>query len=243
VLAAALVFALQSAFVGVLLIQRRRRQQVETLLKESEERMTFTAASANIGLWQLDQKSNKLWATEHCRAMFGLPGDVPLTRDTFLSAVHPEDREIAMSLLREDSKPRQPAVSDVRIFLPGGQIRWVRVRARSHADDRGAAEQMTGIFVDVTDQKAAETEASLHRQEIAHLMRVSVMGQLSGAIAHEVNQPLTAILSNAQAAMHLLAGQSPDLAEVRNALQDIVHEDNRAVEVIQRIRNLMKNGE
>jgi PAS domain S-box-containing protein len=243
VLAAALVFALQSAFVGVLLIQRRRRQQVETLLKESEERMTFTAASANIGLWQLDQKSNKLWATEHCRAMFGLPGDVPLTRDTFLSAVHPEDREIAMSLLREDSKPRQPAVSDVRIFLPGGQIRWVRVRARSHADDRGAAEQMTGIFVDVTDQKAAETEASLHRQEIAHLMRVSVMGQLSGAIAHEVNQPLTAILSNAQAAMHLLAGQSPDLAEVRNALQDIVHEDNRAVEVIQRIRNLMKKGE
>lgn len=243
VLATALVFALQSAFVGVLLIQRRRRQQVEALLKESEERMTFTAASVNIGLWQFDQKSNELWATEHCRAILGLPGDVPLTRDTFLSAVHPEDREIAVSLLRGASKPHKSAVSDVRIVLPGGQIRWVRVRARSHSDDRGAAEQMTGIFVDVTDQKAAETEASLQRQEIAHLMRVSVMGQLSGAIAHEINQPLTAILSNAQAALDLLAHNSPDLAEIRDAIQDIVHEDNRASEVIQRLRNLLRKGE
>ena len=242
VLAAALVFVLQSAFVGVLLIQRRRRQQVEALLKKSEERMTFTAASVNIGLWQFDQKSDELWATEHCRAMFGLPGDVPLTRDTFLSAVHPEDREIAVSLLREASKPRQSAVSDVRIVLPGGQIRWIRVRARSHSDDRGAAEQMTGIFVDVTDQKAAETQASLQRQEIAHLMRVSVMGQLSGAIAHEINQPLTAILSNAQAALHLLAQNSPDLAEIRAALQDIVDEDNRAGEVIRRLRTLLRKG-
>ncbi|MGZ5148206.1 MAG: ATP-binding protein, partial [Burkholderiales bacterium] len=170
------------------------------------------------------------------------PGDVSLTRDTFLSAVHPEDREIAVSLLQEASNPHQSAVSDVRIVLPGGQIRWVRVRARSHSDDRGAAEQMTGIFVDVTDQKAAETEASLQRQEIAHLMRVSVIGQLSGAIAHEINQPLTAILSYAQAALHLLAKNSPDLAEIRAALQDIVHEDNRANEVIHRLRTLLRKG-
>jgi C4-dicarboxylate-specific signal transduction histidine kinase len=74
-------------------------------------------------------------------------------------------------------------------------------------------------------------------------MRVSVLGELSGAIAHEVNQPLTAILSNAQAALHLLAQKSPNLAEVRDALQDIVHEDNRAGEVIHRLRSLLKKGE
>src|SRR6202008_2176710 len=76
-----------------------------------------------------------------------------------------------------------------------------------------------------------------------HLMRVSVLGELSGSIAHEINQPLTAILSNAQAALHLLAQKSPDLAEVRDALQDIVHEDNRAGEVIHRLRSLMRKGE
>jgi C4-dicarboxylate-specific signal transduction histidine kinase len=102
---------------------------------------------------------------------------------------------------------------------------------------------LSGVFIDVSEQKAAETEAALQRQEVAHLMRVSVLGQLSGAIAHEINQPLTAILSNAQAALQLLAEKSPDLVEVRDALQDIVHEDNRAGEVVLRLRNLLKKGE
>ena len=83
----------------------------------------------------------------------------------------------------------------------------------------------------------------MQRQEVAHLMRVSVLGELSGAIAHEINQPLTAILSNAQAALHLLERESPDLAEVREAIDDIVHDDNRAGEVIARLRKLLKKGE
>src|SRR4029077_13840732 len=81
------------------------------------------------------------------------------------------------------------------------------------------------------------------RQEVAHLMRVTVRGELSGAIAHEVNQPLTAILSNAQAARYLLAPESPNFSEIRDALDDIVQEDNRAGEVIQRLRGLLKKGE
>ena len=74
-------------------------------------------------------------------------------------------------------------------------------------------------------------------------MRVSVLGELSGSIAHEINQPLTAILSNAQAALRLLGQKSPDLEEIRDALQDIVQEDNRASEVIHRLRHLLKKGE
>jgi C4-dicarboxylate-specific signal transduction histidine kinase len=237
------VFALQSAFVGVLLIQRRRRQRVEAMLKESEERVTFTAASVNVGLWQFDPKTSELWATEHCRALFGLEKDAPLTRDTFLAAIHPDDREIAIAALRAASRRDRSAASDIRVVLPDNQIRWVRVRARSHADDRNATNPLSGIFIDVTEQKAAETEAALQRQEVAHLMRVSVLGQLSGAIAHEINQPLTAILSHAQAALYLLAEKSPDLVEVRDALQDIVHEDNRAGEVVLRLRNLLRKGE
>jgi PAS domain S-box-containing protein len=242
VVAALLIFALQTAFVGVLLIQRSRRKGAESLLKESEERMTFTAASANIGLWQFDQATNELWATEHCRALFGLESNVPLTRDTFLRAVYPNDRAIAMASLREASKIDQSAINDVRVILPDGQVRWVRVRARTHSKT-DAPDRLSGIFIDITDQKTAEAEAALQRQEVAHLMRVSVLGELSGAIAHEINQPLTAILSNAQAALYMLGKSSPDLAEVRAVLQDIVHEDNRAGEVIHRLRNLIRKGE
>jgi C4-dicarboxylate-specific signal transduction histidine kinase len=132
-------------------------------------------------------------------------------------------------------------MSDLRVVMPGGQMRWVRLRTRPYPDDN--SDQLGGIFVDITDQKTAESEAALQRQEVAHLMRVFVLGELSGSIAHEINQPLTAILSNAQAALHLLKDKSPDLAEVRDALQDIVDENNRAGEVILRLRGLLKKGE
>ena len=240
--AVALVFILQWAAVTALLFHRRRRRQAEDLLKESEDRMTFTAASVNVGLWQFDRTTDELWATEHCRAMFGLAKDSPLTRETFVAAVHPEDRRVAVGTLRGVLKG-QSAVTDVRIIRPDGEVRWIRVRVRSHLDEKGSPDKLNGLFVDVTDQKASEAEAELQRQEVAHLMRVSVLGELSGAIAHEVNQPLTAILSNAQAALYLLGEDSPDLAEVRDALQDIVQEDNRAGEVIQRLRGLLKKGE
>jgi PAS domain S-box-containing protein len=205
--------------------------------------MTFTAASLNIGLWQFDRTTNEVWATEHCSAMFGLPGDVPLTSDTLVAAIHPEDREMAIGVLRGTIAGHQSAVADVRVVLPDGGLRWVRVRARARADDPDTRNRLSGIFIDLTEQKAAESEAELQRQEVTHLMRVSVLGELSGAIAHEVNQPLTAILSNAQAALYLLEQESPNLAEIRDALQDIVQEDDRAGEVVRRLRNLLRKGE
>ena len=99
------------------------------------------------------------------------------------------------------------------------------------------------VLIQGRRRRKAEAEAAQQRQEVAHLMRVSALGELSGSIAHEIHQPLTAILSNAQAALHLLAQKSPDLEEIRDALQDIVHEDNRAGEVINRLRRLLKKGE
>jgi PAS domain S-box-containing protein len=243
VLVTAVVLIVQSLVVSGLLFQRQRRRRAETSLKESEERMTFTAASANVGLWQFDRTTNELWATDHCRAMFGLASDVPLTRDTFVAAIHPEDRDMAVAAIRQVRSTRESSVIHVRVVLPDNQIRWVSVRARSRSDGHGTPNRFSGIFVDITEQKAAAAEAELQRREVTHLMRVSVLGELSGAIAHEVNQPLTAILSNAQAALYLLEQDSPDLAEVRDALRDIVQEDNRAGEVVRRLRSLLKKGE
>ena len=156
---------------------------------------------------------------------------------------HAEDRDAAAFALRKVVKADEAATQDVRVVRADGPVRWVRVQMRSHPSDGEVPHLFNGIFVDITEQKAAEAEAGLQRQEVAHLMRVSVLGELSGAIAHEINQPLTAILSNAQTALYLLAKDSPDLAEVRDALNDIVHEDNRAGEVIQRLRGLLKKGE
>jgi C4-dicarboxylate-specific signal transduction histidine kinase len=89
----------------------------------------------------------------------------------------------------------------------------------------------------------AEAEADVQRQEIAHLMRVSMLGELSGGLAHELTQPLTAILSNAQAGKLLLAKGNKSLSEIGNILDDIIAEDERAGEVIHRLRGMLKKGE
>jgi len=103
--------------------------------------------------------------------------------------------------------------------------------------------RIAGYLSDITVRKMAEAEAERQRREVAHLMRVSVLGELSGAIAHELNQPLTAILSNAQAAQHLLAQETPNINEIGATLADIVKEDTRASEVVQRLQGALKKGE
>lgn len=102
---------------------------------------------------------------------------------------------------------------------------------------------LVGIGIDVARRKAMEVEAARQRAELAHLSRVATLSELSGALAHELNQPLAIILSNAQAAQRFLAQDPPDLAEVRDILADIVTEDRRAGEVIRRLRALLKRGE
>ena len=131
VLAGLFVVGLQAVLLSALLIQRRRRMRFENLLLDSEERMTFAAAATNIGLWQLDRDTNKLWVTEHCRTLFGIAKDAPLTREAFLATVHPDDLEIASRVNSTDrSRQSRLAVSDVRIVLPDNEVRWIRMRAR-----------------------------------------------------------------------------------------------------------------
>lgn len=98
-------------------------------------------------------------------------------------------------------------------------------------------------FLDITSRKKAELKARRNLDEIAHLNRVASMGELTASLAHELNQPLTAILSNAQAGSRFLSSKPPDLAEIRSCLAEIVADDKRAGEVIKRMRALMKKEE
>jgi two-component system sensor kinase FixL len=104
----------------------------------------------------------------------------------------------------------------------------------------GSAKQVLGASTDITQRKQAEIQLREQRAELAHVARISTMGELAASLAHELNQPLTAILSNAQAALRFLSGRPADIEEVRETLQDIVKDNSRAGEVIRRIRALVK---
>ena len=124
-----------------------------------------------------------------------------------------------------------------------GNVRWLQTVKRPIIDKDGSANQILGASTDITERKQAESELQHNRQELAHVTRISTMGELAASLAHELNQPLTAILSNAQAAQRFMAANPADLEEVQEILKDIVQDDSRASEVIQRMRALVKKEE
>jgi C4-dicarboxylate-specific signal transduction histidine kinase len=136
-------------------------------------------------------------------------------------------------------------------LVAGGAVVGGLVFSTGDADRLGSAEllpmpqlQLLGeVFANALSRKQGELETQRLRQELTHIGRVSAMGELTASLAHELNQPLTAILSNAQAAQHLLAADVIDLEEIREILSDIVEDDKRAAAVIRRLRSLLKKGD
>ena len=121
-----------------------------------------------------------------------------------------------------------------------GQIRWLQTVKRPIGGKNGVADQVLGASTDITRRKLMETELQRQREDLAHVTRVSLMGELTASLAHELNQPLTAILSNAQAAQRFLMNPAFNLDEVREILKDIVDDNNRAAEIIRKIRALVR---
>jgi PAS domain S-box-containing protein len=243
IVSALLAFAAQAGIITLLLFQRRKRRSAEKMLKESEDRMAFAAASTNIGLWRLDVASGRLWATEHCRQMFGITDDVSLSWDLFLEAVHPDDRQAVEEFLQSPVLVGHSDAGEFRVLLPADGQRWYLFRHYTVSDENRRPLYVSGIFTDVTDRKNAEAQAELQRKEITHMMRVAALGELSGGIAHELSQPLAAILANAQAARRLIGAKYYNREEIAEILDDIVQEDTRAGQVIHRLRRLLKKGE
>ena len=247
VVATIFVIILQAGLVTGLLIHRRRRRLAEGQLLESEERLLSTAASANVGLWQLDQGTNELWMTEHCRSLFCLPTDAPLTRASLMTGIHPADRAAAASALAAAAGPDRRMAADVRILTPDGATRWISIRTRLDSGPL-SSKQLRGIFADVTEQKAAESEAALRRDEVAQLKRVleregrlMTMNAMSASIAHEISQPVAAMMASADAALVRLEKTPPQLDSVRTSVERIAEDGRRASKVIASVRSLFRH--
>jgi len=211
-------------------------------LKITEKRLTLTADSAGVGLWEWDLDKNEIWVTPTRRAQLGFRVSGKITFEDLISRWHPDDREQVRLALKEAVEEGRDYDVEFRIALADGSVRWVESRGHVEVDKHGKPRRLLEISVDITARKQAELEAARQRQDLAHFARVTTLGELSCSLAHELTHPLTAILSNAQAAQRFLARDDADLDEVREILNDIVTEDQRAGEVIHRLRLLLKKG-
>jgi PAS domain S-box-containing protein len=214
--------------------------RLSQMLRESEQRMSLAAESAKLGMWVWDADRDEVWMTEPGRAIYGFKPEQPLRYQAFVERAHPEDRAARDAAVKQALATDGSYALEYRVLLPDGAQRWLLSRGRSLKNGNGMGKRLLGVSMDITAQKQAEFQARRQREEMAHLSRVSMMGQLASALAHELNQPLGAILRNAEAAELFLENDRPDLDELRNIVADIRKDDQRAGDVIDRLRSLLK---
>jgi two-component system, LuxR family, sensor kinase FixL len=163
-----------------------------------------------------------------------------LSQEKFTNALHPDDRELRRHALQSALAIGNEYEVQYRVPLGDGQIRWISSRGRPERDSSGKPVLMRGVVLDISAQRGAEIELQHLHHQLAHASRVSMMGQLASAIAHELSQPLTAILVNTEAASLFLEHEPPALDELREILVDIRRDDKRASDVIERMRTLLR---
>ena len=222
-------------------IQDERR--LKEGLRVSEERMSLAAESAQLAMWDWDVASDSVWMTDEGRRFFGFEPGEPIRFSELGGRVHPDDSAVRATAIQHALKTFGSYEAEFRIILPDGSVRWISARGRPSHAVNGALPRILGVSMDITRQKLAGTQAELQREELAHLSRVATVSALSGSLAHELSQPLSSILSNAQAGQRFMSQDSPDLAEVRAIFADIVSADCRAREIIERLRTMLRRGE
>ncbi len=218
------------------------RQRAYEALREREARINLAAESANLAFWVIYPERNTAWMSEKGRAIYGFDRKLPLTRDLICSRIHPDEQAEVHAAFDRACATHGIFESEHRLVLPYGKTRWVITRGRCLEDEHGSLVELIGVTIDVTAQKESELQLQIQREEMAHFNRISLMGEMTASVAHELNQPLTAIANNAAAARRFLERGNIDPVLLRELLQDMVADSQRAGEVIRGIHSLVRKG-
>jgi PAS domain S-box-containing protein len=220
----------------------RERARAEAKARESEAQFAIAIDAAQLGRWEWDIAESRLTWSDVTRRIYEVPPDEPVNADTFQRLIHPDDQPLLAAATAGALEGRDVDV-EFRVRFPDGRIKWILSKGRTVYDELGTAVRMVGVKVDITQRKAAELEIQKRQRELAQSSRVSVAGELSTALAHEVSQPLTAILANASAARRYLLHDPPDLQELREIMEAIADDNRRAAAVFSRFGSLLRKSD
>src|SRR5437773_3967013 len=198
-------------------------------------------ASANM-VWRANAKGEGFFVTSGWHDLTG-QSEQEMSDCGWLKALHPEDRKRSERLWKQAMTQKRMYENEFRVRARDGSYRYFHVQAVPVVAPDSRVHEWVGAAVDITERKEAALAAQRHLNQLAHVARVTTMGELASSLAHELNQPLTAILSNAQAAQRFLASDPTNVEEVIAILRDIVEDDSRAGEVIRRVRELVRKGD
>jgi len=239
--------AVQFALIVTLLVQSISRRRDRLILAETAHRFRLARVAGKVGIWQWNLEDEQLIVEPELKELLGY--DTPeadgLIAD-WTARVHEEDLPKLRRAARDHAAGLTPSFElQYRMLDQNGNVRWLLARGQLVARSR-----LIGTAIDITDRKHDEDERARtlvqlqeQRNELAHLGRAAMAGALSGAVAHELNQPLSAMMSNARAGLQFLARGPVDGQEIKDILSDIESDGRRAGQVIGHLRNLLRRGE
>jgi PAS domain S-box-containing protein len=214
------------------------RKEAENALRQSEMYLAEAQRLSHTGSFGWRVASGKIIWSEETFRVFGYDKVPSIKHATIFQRVHPEDRARVEQTIDRASSDGKDFEHGYRLLMPDGSVKHVHATAHAVTDASGGIE-FVGAVTDVTSRKRAEAELHEAQANLAHVTRVTALGELAASIAHEVNQPLAAVVTNAAACLRWLDRDPANLNEARATLRSIINDGNRAGEVIQRVRALV----
>ncbi len=213
------------------------RKRAEDKLRRSE---TLLAQVQNVSLtggfsWRVD--TDDFTFSEEAYRVFELEKGTPVTLYQIVSRVHPEDIPLLLEKMAAARSGGGDHDYEIRLQMPDGLVKYVHTISHGVRDHEGRLEY-TGAMQDITRRRLSEEALSKARSELAHVARVTSLGVLTASIAHEVNQPLSGIITNAGTCLRMLAADPPNVEGARETARRTIRDGNRASEVVTRLRAL-----
>ena len=212
------------------------RKIAQEMIRRAEHRLQMAAEAAKIGFWEWDLVTGKLSRSAIQAELMGL-AELESDYNIDGSNIHPDDRESVRLAIERTQRTGEQYVLEFRTIRPDGTVCWLEGRGSAVFSDAHWAVRMHGIVVDISERKQAEEANRLHAAELAHLSRTSTMGNMASALAHELNQPLGAILNYAGVCENIIKSWKLDKTPVLlQALGEVMNETRRAGAIISRLR-------
>jgi signal transduction histidine kinase len=211
-------------------------QRSEAFLAEGQ-RLTLSGSF----LWRLD--TDEITFSEQLYRIHEFDRDSPVTLDRIRRRIHPEDLPLLSEKIERARAGGDSALNyEIRLRMPNGSVKYVRTIAH-RTRDRDGRPEIIGAVQDVTERRLAEEALTQARFDLAHVTRVTSLGVLTASIAHEVNQPLSGIITNAGTCLRMLAAEPPNVEGARETAKRTIRDGNRASELITRLRALFTKKE
>jgi len=227
--------------------ESRERKSAEESLRRSEGYLAEAQRLSHTGSWASIPATGEIkYFSEECYRVLGFDpyGGQP-QYEAFFQRVHPDDQAKLSEAVEKAGRGKTEFELDYRFVRPSGEIRDIHAVGHPVLSPFSDLVEFVGTVMDVTERKRAEQERERLRQaqaDLARANRVTTMGELTASVAHEVNQPIAAAVTNANTCLRWLTREHPDLEEARAAAMRIVKDGTRAAEIIKRIRSLFKKG-